>query len=238
MAKRFTDTEIWDKQWFMELPPKLKCLVKYVRDKSDLAGVWHPNWKLANIYIGEKVTEEMLLKIDGGKQFMKLGNGKINCIDFISFQYGKLSEKSPVHRKILQILDDHKIGYLDPIYRVQEEEEDKEEEKEEEEAKEKDKQKPSLEERKTKFLMNLSLFRNDHTDSTLQEFGSYWTEHNPDGNLMRFEKETVFDTQRRLSTWKKNEQKFKRNASTTEDRKAGLAAYKEVAERVLNGGKT
>ena len=34
MAKRFTDTELWDKEWFMKLSPKLKCLVKLVRDKQ------------------------------------------------------------------------------------------------------------------------------------------------------------------------------------------------------------
>jgi len=138
MAKRFTDTEIWDKEWFMELSPKLKCLVKYVRDKADLAGVWHPNWKLANLYVGESVTEQMLLEIDGGKQFEKLANGKVNCIDFVVFQYGKLSIKSPVHRKVMEILDGHEIGYKYPINRVQEEEEDKEEEKDKEKDKEKE----------------------------------------------------------------------------------------------------
>ena len=127
MAKRFTDTELWDKQWFMELSPKLKCLVKMVRDKCDLSGVWSPNWIIASTYIGEKVTEEELLSINNGTQFEKNESGKIICLDFIRFQYGRLSDKSPVHRKILSILDSHKIEYKHPINRVQEEEEDKEE---------------------------------------------------------------------------------------------------------------
>jgi hypothetical protein len=129
MAKRFTDTELWDKEWFMQLPCNLKCLVKFVRDKSDLSGVWSPNWIIANAYIGEPVNEADLISIDGGKQFKKIANGKILCIGFVEFQYGKLSEKSPVHRKIIQILNTHKIPYQYPINRVQEEEEDKEEEK-------------------------------------------------------------------------------------------------------------
>ncbi len=130
MAKRFTDTELWDKEWFMKLSPKLKCLVKMVRDKCDLSGVWSPNWIIANTYIGESVSESELISIDDGNQFEKLPSGKILCIDFISFQYGKLSENSPVHRKIISILNTHKIEYQYPINRVQEEEEDKEEEKE------------------------------------------------------------------------------------------------------------
>lgn len=144
MAKRFTDTELWDKEWFMLLKPKIKCLVKFVRDKADLSGVWSPNWSIANSYIGEKVTEHDLLKIDGGQQFLKMKNGKIFCIGFIQFQYGELSEKSPVHRKILGMLKQnnllelyYQIGSQHPIDRVQEEEEEKEEDKEEETEEEK-----------------------------------------------------------------------------------------------------
>lgn len=138
MAKRFTDTDLWDKEWFMDLPCRLKCLVKMVRDKADLCGVWSPNWIIANAYIGEKVTEKELLEIDGGNQFFKMPNGKIFCAGFIEFQYGELSEKSPVHRKIIMLLKQHgiyekykKIGCKYPIDRVQEEDKDKEEEKEE-----------------------------------------------------------------------------------------------------------
>lgn len=131
MAKRFTDTEMWDKEWFMNLSPRLKCLVKMVRDKCDLSGVWSPNWIIAKTYVGEKVTEKELLEIDGGKQFVKISGGKIYCIGFIEFQYGSLGEKSPVHRKILNLLDTHKIDYKHPIDRVKEEEEEKEVDKEE-----------------------------------------------------------------------------------------------------------
>lgn len=137
MAKRFTDTEIWDKEWFMNLPCRLKCLVKFVRDKADLSGVWSPNWALANSYIGEPVNQDELLNIDDGRQFILAGK-KILCLGFIEFQYGKLSEKSPVHRKVMQVLETHKIPYKYPINRVQEEDKDKEEEKEVEKDKDKE----------------------------------------------------------------------------------------------------
>ena len=139
MAKRFTDTELWDKEWFMKLPSKLKCLVKMVRDKSDLCGVWSPNWAIAKTYLNEDVAEEDLLSIDGGRQFKKISKGKIFCIGFIEFQYGELKEKSPVHRKIIAMLKQHgvwddfllhstKYPIEHPINTPQEEEEDKEEE--------------------------------------------------------------------------------------------------------------
>lgn len=118
MGKRLTDTDIWDKEWFMKLKPRLKCLVKFVRDKCDLAGVWNPNWTLAEVYIGEKVNEHELLSIDNGKQFIKLESGKIFCVDFIQFQNGILGEKSPIHIKILSLLKSHNIPYPYPINRV------------------------------------------------------------------------------------------------------------------------
>lgn len=133
---------MWDKEWYMNLSCRDKCLVKMVRDKADLCGVWSPNWIIASTYVGEKVTEDILLKINGGEQFKKLDNGKIYCIGFVEFQYGELSEKSPVHKKIIQlltqngILDNYKIiGYQYPIDRVQEEDKDKEEEKDKEKEK-------------------------------------------------------------------------------------------------------
>jgi len=112
MGKRFTDTEIWDKEWFMQLPPKQKCLVKYVRDKCDLAGIWSPNYLLASVYIGEQVFEDDLLLIDDGNQFEKISDGKIYCTGFIDFQYGSsLNPQSPVHKKIIDILAKHNIEF-------------------------------------------------------------------------------------------------------------------------------
>lgn len=118
MSKRLTDTDIWDKEWFMALSPKLKCLVKFVWDKCDLAGVWSPNWVLAKIYIGEPVSEIDLLSIDNGNQFLKLPTGKFFCPDFISFQNGILGEKSPIHKKIFSLLQQHNIPYTYPINKL------------------------------------------------------------------------------------------------------------------------
>ena len=77
MPKRFVDTDIWEKEWFMSCTPTEKCLVKYVRDKCDLAGIWKPNFTLATYVIGSKVDEEILLNIDNGNQFERLQDGKI-----------------------------------------------------------------------------------------------------------------------------------------------------------------
>jgi hypothetical protein len=145
MAKRFTDTDLWDKEWFMALTCKHKCLVRFLFDKCDVAGVWSANWLLASSYIGEQVTEEDLQKIDG--RVVKIGEGKYFIKDFIEFQYGTLSENCKPHQKVIGLLKKYNIeidkikGYQYPLQRVQEEEKDKEEEKGMEMEKEKDRQK-------------------------------------------------------------------------------------------------
>ncbi len=166
MAKRFTDTELWDQEWFMNLNLRDKLLTKAVRDKCDIAGIYKPNMLLLSMYIGEKVTLEDIIKVDNGRQFKLLDNGKIYCIGFIEFQYGaKLNERSPVHSKIISILaangienfenfdfslkNDENLNrvsnrVLEKENRVsntlQEKEEEEEEEKEEEKEKEKEKE--------------------------------------------------------------------------------------------------
>lgn len=111
MGKRFVDTEMWDKKWFMDLSPKQKLLVKYVRDKCDIAGIWSPNYLLASVYIGDEVTEQELLNIDNGNQFERISD-KIYCTGFIEFQYGSsLNPQSPVHKKIIDILSKYGINH-------------------------------------------------------------------------------------------------------------------------------
>jgi hypothetical protein len=107
MAKRFTDTELWDKAWFMELKAKHKLLIKYLFDKCDVAGIWQPNWVLASTYIGEQITPDDLAPISS--LFISLPNGKIFIKDFIKFQYGKLSKDCKPHIPIYRILANNGI---------------------------------------------------------------------------------------------------------------------------------
>ncbi len=138
--KRFSDTDLWDKEWFMELKPKIKCLVQFIFSKCDQAGVWSPNWTLASSFIGEKVSATDISKLK--KHFEILSNGKIFVLDFVKFQYGELTEKCMPHRKVIALLKNHGlfervlIGYQYPTSREQEEYKDKEEEEEEDKEEE------------------------------------------------------------------------------------------------------
>lgn len=132
--KRFTDTEIWDKEWFMLLSPKHKCLMKYLHDKCDSAGIWSPNWTLASTCIREVVTADDIASL--GDQVELMDNGKVFIPSFIEFQYGQLSEACKPHLKVISLLKKHSlyervyIPYTKGMYTHKEEEEDKEGEKE------------------------------------------------------------------------------------------------------------
>lgn len=129
MAKRFTDTEIWDKEWFMKLPLKGKLLIRFLFDKCDCAGVWSANWMLASAYIGEPVSEKDLAQLAG--QVEKIAPGKFFLPRFIEFQYGELSESCRPHARIFQALKKHDlyervfIGYPKGIHTLKDKDKDK-----------------------------------------------------------------------------------------------------------------
>ena len=70
------------------------------------------------------------------------------------------------------------------------------------------------------FKKTLLTFQDKFEVELLKEFFYYWTEKTDNGKKMRFElsKNQPFNTARRLSTWKKNENKFGTPKTTTESR--------------------
>lgn len=138
VAKRFTDTQIWEKEWFMALSPKLKCLWRYLTERCDQSGVWEVNWALASLYIGEQVASQDLKKF--GDHVEILPNGKVFIPDFINFQYGALSEKSPAHKPVFRAISKNNLNnrVFNRVFNTLQE---KEEEKDKEEVKEVEKEK-------------------------------------------------------------------------------------------------
>lgn len=110
MSKRLTDTEIWNKEWFLKLTIKEKLLVKFLFDNCDCAGIYEPNYMLLSFYFGEQVTKEDFKNI---KQIKILDNGSFFIEDFIKFQYGvsiiELNPKFSVHKGVLKQLQKNSI---------------------------------------------------------------------------------------------------------------------------------
>jgi len=143
MAKRFTDTDIWNKKWFRILSPTEKALYFYLKDKCDCVGVYDIDEEVAEFLIGGDIDlHNFIDKCNGNLEC--LGNGKLFIVDFCGFQYGTLTESCPPHKKYISVLKKHGLfervlkGYSKGIETLQEEEKEKEvdKEKEKEEAKE------------------------------------------------------------------------------------------------------
>jgi len=70
----------------------------------------------------------------------------------------------------------------------------------------KPKKKP-LELRKQEFKVKVLKFP-EYGEIMLDEFIDYWTEHNDNGTVMKFEKEKTFNTSKRLARWHKRSNQY------------------------------
>lgn len=105
MSKRFTDTELWTRPWFMELTPAEKLAWFYIKDQCDNVGVWVANFRLGEFVLGMQLDwEKFRLKCHGNIAVME--NGKWWIVDFCSFQHpdlNPLSESKPIKSYIREL---------------------------------------------------------------------------------------------------------------------------------------
>lgn len=62
----------------------------------------------------------------------------------------------------------------------------------------------TIDDRQNSFMEKLKPHLQEYPKEMLREFFDYWVEKNDGGRKMRFEMQKVFDIQRRLKTWSKN----------------------------------
>lgn len=153
MAKRFCDSDLWQKEWFQLLSLKEKVIVKFLFENCDNAGIWEINLRLASFIIGESITLKDIKTINEKKHlFDFLENEKYIFIkNFVFFQcsitsYNQLNPNNNAHKSIIKRLKEFNMflapsqPLASPSLGAQEKEKEKEEEKEEEKEKDKDKE--------------------------------------------------------------------------------------------------
>jgi hypothetical protein len=114
MAKRFTDTGKWKKDFIKSLPAKMKLLWFYILDDCDHAGIWEVDLEVASIRIGESITyDEAFISL--GCQIRIISKTKWFIEDFVFFQYGELKENNRMHLSVLSILNKHGIVIDKPL---------------------------------------------------------------------------------------------------------------------------
>ena len=187
MSKRFTDTEIWDKEWFMKLSEKEKLAYLMIKDKCDCVGVWSPNRILAKTYIGGEIDWNTFIE-KYNKNFEQLSTGKWFVVDFCHFQYGELTETCPPHKKYISELKRHGLfkrvveGYSRGSGTPQEKEEEKEKEKEGEKETEGEKEKsaadkklyaPAVNMKPAEYDELIRRFGSQNVESAIEKLSSY-----------------------------------------------------------------
>jgi hypothetical protein len=101
VAKRFTDTELYDKAWFRKLPPRLKCAWEWLCKRCDLVGVWNIDMEKLSFEVGEEITLEDL---ESAFEVQVFDGDKLFLPGFVAFQYGDESGRlSPRNRFHLSV---------------------------------------------------------------------------------------------------------------------------------------
>ena len=110
MAKRFTDGDIWSKDWFLDLSIKQKLLIKFLFDNCDCAGFYEISYRTLRNCFNEEIRKEDFQDL---KQIKFIDDKTIFIEDFIKYQYNcEISELNPkfsVHRGILKKLNKYGI---------------------------------------------------------------------------------------------------------------------------------
>jgi hypothetical protein len=114
-VKRFTETEKWRDSWFRRLEPDAKLAFLYMLDNCDAAGVWDPDFELANFQIGRVVNWEMV-KNSLSDRLEILPSSKWHLCKFVGFQYGQLSEECKPHLNVLRLIEIHGIQRVSKGY--------------------------------------------------------------------------------------------------------------------------
>lgn len=115
MPKRFIATELWDEDWFLEMPNEYKLFWHYMLSACDHAGVFRVNVKSFSAMIGEKINAQKALEyFNSGKQRIKVISDTAWLIeDFFVFQYGnQLNRGNKLHKSCENIYNKHNINAL------------------------------------------------------------------------------------------------------------------------------
>lgn len=133
MAKRFTDTEKYKKDFFKSLPGAYKLLWDYLYHDCDNAGIWIKDFEIAQIRVGKdmSITEAEALKLFGDRVIVFDSGKKWFIPSYIEFQYeceiSALNPKNNAHLSVIKKLT--KEGLMSPSRGAQDKDKDKEEDK-------------------------------------------------------------------------------------------------------------
>ena len=112
MAKRFTSTEIWAEDWFLEMPIEYKLFWYYMLANCNHAGIFKVNLRSFCGLNGVNLTSKEIINFfNMGKQRIRIINDSVWLIeDFFFYQYGiTFNTNNRVHDSIEKEYNKHGI---------------------------------------------------------------------------------------------------------------------------------
>lgn len=112
MAKRFTDTNIWGEDWFLEMPNEYKLFWYYMLCNCDHAGIFKVNMRSFCSLNEVKLTSNKVLDyFNNGKQRIRELQANVWFIeDFFVYQYGEtFNTNNRVHESIKKVYEKYNI---------------------------------------------------------------------------------------------------------------------------------
>jgi hypothetical protein len=113
MAKRFTSTEIWLEDWFIDIPNEYKLFWFFMLANCNHAGIYKVNLRSISRQLGVDLsTNDALSYFNDGKSRIRVVSDGIWLIeDFFVFQYGR--KFSPTNRVHVSIQNEYEKLQID-----------------------------------------------------------------------------------------------------------------------------
>tara|TARA_R110000868_G_scaffold36279_7_gene128950 strand:- start:3943 stop:4509 length:567 start_codon:yes stop_codon:yes gene_type:complete len=134
MAKRFTSTEIWGEDWFLDMPIEYKLFWYYILSNCDHAGLFRVNLRaFCNLNQVKLNLADAIAYFNSNKDRIRIVSENVWLIeDFFNYQYGEtFNPNNRVHESIQKLYNKHNIkmtsirGLTDLKDRVKDKDKDK-----------------------------------------------------------------------------------------------------------------
>ena len=112
MAKRLTDTEKWNDDWYISLNNDYRIIWQWLLDNCNHAGICKRSIRLLNLMCNTTIPEESLVEVMDGRVIIVGNNWFIP--KFIKFQYTGLHSNKPVIISVVKELEKNNCLSLIP----------------------------------------------------------------------------------------------------------------------------
>ena len=94
MAKRLSDTDKWNDDWYLSLSNDYRIIWQWLLDKCNHAGICRRSIQLLNMDCNTQVTEDQMIEIMDGRVIVL--DNKWFIPKFLCFQYNDLTSNRAV----------------------------------------------------------------------------------------------------------------------------------------------